>query len=162
MAKSMFKNSRKVDIHENYVIEKELGRFVYICRIIWRSRMFFWLESFHRLHITQLFYALPRLSVWFCEEPSWWSFYCANQLFECSFAVVLLLFCRGATSVVKIGRNKAKGKNFAIKEITKSVSKRQMHFVFLYLVEDRISKTHFHRSNDILFWFRNVHNRFDA
>lgn len=49
----MFKNSRKVDIHENYVIEKELGR--------------------------------------------------------------------GATSVVKIGRNKAKGKNFAIKEITKSV-----------------------------------------
>lgn len=161
MAKSMFKNSRKVDIHENYVIEKELGRFVYICRIIWRSRMFFWLESFHRLHITQLFYALPRLSVWFCEEPSWWSLYCANQLFECSFAVVLLLFCRGATSVVKIGRNKAKGKNFAIKEITKSVSKRQMHF-FFFTFSRVHPKTHFHRSNDILFWFRNVHNRFDA
>jgi len=49
--------------------------------------------------------------------------------------VLLLLSCcssvrRGATSVVKIGRNKAKGKNFAIKEITKSVSERQMHLVF--------------------------------
>ena len=32
--------------------------------------------------------------------------------------------------MVKIGRNKAKGKNFAIKEITKSVSERPMHFVF--------------------------------
>ena len=39
--------------------------------------------------------------------------------------------------MVKIGRNKAKGKNFAIKEITKSVSKRQMHFVF-FLIFSRV------------------------
>ena len=65
-----------------------------------------------------------------------------RSTFECFFAVVLFLF-RGASSVVKIGKHRGKGKEYAIKMIRRNaVSDRRFHF-FILSYEEYIYKDSF-------------------